>query len=70
MASADELVQAMHAQMAAWQAEQTANMETLKASLQATFDLKLAELTGAHGVDRRDAKDGRDIFDAKKFPPV
>ena len=53
--------------MAAWQAEQTANWEKMKANMQAAFDLKMAEVTSVHVGERRDPKDDRNLFDAKHF---
>ena len=66
MAVPEEFVKTMQAQMVAWQAEQTANWEKMKADLQAAFNVKMAEVTGA-GVDRRDPRDDRNLFDAKHF---
>ena len=57
------------AQMTRWQEAAAAQMNQLQANMQATFDLKLAELTRIQdgGGGRRESRYDATVFDVKHF---
>ena len=57
------------AQMTRWQEAAAAQMNQLQANMQATFDLKLAELTRIQdgGGGRRESRDDSSVSDVKHF---
>ena len=71
--SAEEILHAMQAQMAAMQtqmaqmAERVTQNDQAKANMEATFNSKMAEMIGVHEAERRGSKDDRDLFEAKHF---